>query len=235
VNAQPANVEADAALFTFTDVTVVGSDGRHRLHGVDTALPTGGVTALVGPSGSGKSTLLRCCNRLEATTGGAIRFRGVPLESFDPLDLRRRVAMVFQRPTPFAGTVRDNLLVAAADLTDAGAGALLTRVHLDESFLDRDATELSGGEAQRMCLARSLAVEPDVMLMDEVTSSVDHVAKGVLESLARALSAAGMSIIWVTHDLDQAARLADHTVVLIDGRVADDATAAAYLNGASDE
>lgn len=216
-------------MFTFDDVTVIGPDGRHRLDGVDTTFSAEGFTALVGPSGSGKSTLLRCCNRLEVATEGEIRFRGDPIGSLDPLVLRRRVAMVFQRPTPFPGTVRDNLRIAASELDDAGAGELLTRVHLDASFLDRDATELSGGEAQRMCLARSLAVEPEVVLMDEVTSSVDHVAKGVLESLAKDLSAAGMSIIWVTHDLDQAARLADRTVVLMHGRVADGETAAAYL------
>jgi putative ABC transport system ATP-binding protein len=214
-----------AALFTFDRVSV-GTPGAWRLHEADGEVADAGVTAIVGPSGSGKSTLLRCCNRLEAPCHGVVRFRGDDVATMDPLRLRRRVGMVFQRPTPFAGTARDNLRVADPRLDDAAAAALLERVRLDASFLDRDASRLSGGEAQRLCLARSLAARPEVLLMDEVTSSLDGAARGALEDLARTCAAGGVRVLWVTHDLAQARRVADDLLVVLDGRIAHRAPAA---------
>jgi putative ABC transport system ATP-binding protein len=148
-----------------------------------------------------------------------VRFRGADVTTLDPLALRRRVGMVFQRPTPFAGTVRDNLEVAEPRLTDHAAGLALDRVGLAPGFLDRDARELSGGEAQRICLARTLVTRPEVVLMDEVTSSVDPAARFALEDLARGLAAVDVPVVWVTHDLDQMRRLAEHVLVLIGGRI----------------
>lgn len=182
-------------------------------------MATGGITTLVGPSGSGKSTLLRLCNRLEAPTVGTVCFRGDDVASLDPRRLRRQVGMVFQRPTPFAGTVGDNLRIARSDLDDEGAKDALARADLAPSFLDRPAHELSGGEAQRMCLARTLVTAPEVLLLDEVTSSVDTRSRDAIESMTRALVDDGIPIVWVTHDLGQARRLADHVVVLGAGRI----------------
>jgi putative ABC transport system ATP-binding protein len=216
-------------LFAFEHVSVPGLDGRWRLRDVNGSIPASGVTALLGPSGSGKSTLLRCCNRLEVPAEGVIRFRGTDLAELDVLALRRRVAMVFQRPTPFPGTCRDNLLVAEPTLDDDHARELLERVRLEPDFLDRPATELSGGEAQRLCLARSLAVGPEAVLMDEVTSSVDPAGRRALELLARSLADDGIPIVWVTHDLAQARRLADATLVIVQGRVADTSEAEDFM------
>jgi putative ABC transport system ATP-binding protein len=216
-------------LFAFDHVSVAGNAGRWRLRDINASIPATGVTALVGPSGSGKSTLLRCCNRLEAPSEGVVLFRGDDIAQLDVLRLRRRVAMVFQRPTPFPGTCLDNLRVAEPSLRAAAAAALLERVGLGPEFLDRQATELSGGEAQRLCLARSLAVDPDAVLMDEVTSSVDPAGRRALESLARSLADAGIPIVWVTHDLGQARRLADTTIVVLDGRLADADEAAGFM------
>ncbi len=206
-------------LFRFREVVLDG-EARPRLAGVDGEVRAGRVTVLVGPSGAGKSSLLRMCNRLEAPTSGTVELHGEDVAGLDPLGLRRRVGMVFQRPTPFAGTVIENLRVARGDLTPADATSLLERVALDGSFLDRPAHELSGGEAQRLCLARTLATDPEVLLMDEPTSSLDGAARSVLERLTRALVDAGVAVVWVTHDLAQMRRLADDVVVLIDGRVA---------------
>ena len=175
---------------------------------------------IVGPSGSGKSSLLRLCNRLEVADEGRVCFRGEDVRAMDPLALRRRVGMVFQTPTPFAGTVRDNLCVARADLDRPDAERVLTRVGLDPGLLDRPAGELSGGEAQRMCLARTLVTDPEVLLMDEPTSSVDPRATLALEHLARGLLAHGVVCVWVTHDLAQMRRLADRVVVVLDGVIA---------------
>jgi putative ABC transport system ATP-binding protein len=198
-------------------------------------VPEGGVTVLVGPSGSGKSTLLRCCNRLEAPDSGTVAFRGADVAGLDPLALRRRVGMVFQRPTPFAGTVRDNLLVAQPDLSEHAAELALGRVGLSGAFLGRDARALSGGEAQRVCLARTLVTTPEVVLMDEVTSSVDPAARFGLEGLARALAEVRVPVIWVTHDLEQMRRIADHVLVVVAGRIVHGGTSASLAADAPPE
>lgn len=205
-------------MFAFDAVTLVVGDTT-VLDGIDADIAGSGVTAIVGRSGSGKSTLLRCCNRLEAPSSGTIRYRGTDLSTLDPLGHRRRVAMVFQRPTAFPGTVLDNLRVAVPGL-EHGAGAdLLDRVGLPPAMLDQVADSLSGGEAQRMTLARALATEPEVLLADECTSALDDEAKATLERLARSVADAGMPVVWVTHDRSQVDRIADAVLVLDAGRV----------------
>lgn len=211
-------------LFAFEHAAVTGPQAA-RLDDVDGSIPADGVTVVVGPSGAGKSTLLRLCNRLEVADGGVVRFRGDDVAHLDPISLRRRVGMVFQRPTPFPGTVGDNLRVAEPSLSRQSEVFALRRVELAADVLDRDATELSGGEAQRMCLARTLVTDPEVVLMDEPTSSVDPAARAALEALGRSLADAGVPVVWVTHDLAQMRRIADHVVVLIAGRIAHSAAA----------
>lgn len=198
----------------------VAVEDRLRLDDACGSVPWGGVTVLVGPSGSGKSTLLRCCNRLEVPTSGRVLFGGDDVAALDPLRLRKRVGMVFQRPTPFPGTVRENLQVAEPLITEATAASAIGQVGLGAGFLDRVATELSGGEAQRVCLARTLVTNPEVVLMDEVTSSVDPAQRLGLEELARSLAASGVGVLWVTHDLTQMRRVADYVLVIIEGRIA---------------
>jgi putative ABC transport system ATP-binding protein len=205
-------------LFTFEAVGVDTPEGP-VLDGIDLRVPLAGITVLVGPSGSGKSTLLRLCNRLEAPTRGHVFFRGHDLATLDPLVHRRRVGMVFQQPTPFGGTVRDNLRVAAPEADEAAMRQAMDRAHLGAEFLDRRAGELSRGESQRTCLARALIVGPEVLLMDEPTSALDETASRALEHLGRTLADAGVPVIWVTHDLDQARRLADCVVTLEAGRI----------------
>jgi len=219
------------SLFRFEEVVVEGDGGARILDGVSVEVPDTGITVLAGPSGAGKSTLLRLGNRLQVPTAGRVSYRGDDIAGLDPLALRRRVGMVFQRPALFPGTVRDNLLVARPDGDAPTFAALLERCALPGAFLDRTADDLSGGEAQRACLARTLVNGPETLLMDEPTSSVDPATTTVLEDLARGLAGQGTPVVWVTHDLAQVARLADHRIVLVRGRVADGATAAAYLAG----
>jgi putative ABC transport system ATP-binding protein len=209
---------AGPALFAFEGVELRTGD-QVRLDGVDAAVPDGAVTVIVGASGSGKSTLLRLCNRLEAPTAGTVRFRGMDLREVDVRAHRRRVGMLFQRPTPFAGTVRDNLTVARPRLTDTEGEALLERVGLPPAFLDRQADRLSGGEAQRMCLARTLATKPEVLLSDEATSSLDPESTQRLEVLALALRDIGIPVVWVTQEPEQIDRIADHALRVDRGRV----------------
>lgn len=211
---------ASAAL-SFEAVRVTASDGSELLHGIDLDVVRGRLSVLVGASGSGKSTLLRLANRLEVPSVGRVLVDGEDAATLDPLALRRRVGMVFQRPTPFAGTVRDNLLAAARGSTEVTMVAALQRVGLDGDLLDRQADDLSGGEAQRMCLARTLLTGPEVVLMDEVTSALDPVSRRGVEGLARGLVDDGLTVVWVTHDLLQADRVADDVVVLVEGRIAE--------------
>jgi putative ABC transport system ATP-binding protein len=205
------------ALFELEAVTVAGV-ARPRLADVTLALDDAGVTVLQGPSGAGKSTLLRLLNRLEAPDDGTVCYRGEDLAARDVLAHRREVGMVFQAPVLFPGTVADNLAVAAP--LDPPA-ELLERAGLDAGFLTRDGGTLSGGEAQRVCLARALATRPRVLLMDEPTSALDPEASRIIEQLARALADDGVPIILVSHDRGQSARLGDRVVSLAGGRVVD--------------
>jgi putative ABC transport system ATP-binding protein len=212
-------------LFEFHDVVVAVDDGRRILDGVTAEVPDDGITVLAGPSGSGKSTLLRLCNRLEVPTSGVVRFRGDDVASLDPLAHRRKVGMVFQRPTPFAGTVRDNLLVAVPGAGPEQLVEALEQAALDRSMLDRVADDLSGGEQQRLCLARTMITRPEVLLMDEPTSSLDPEATKLLEQAIHDLVTGGLGVtgglrvIWVTHDPAQARRLGDHRLLVEAGRV----------------
>lgn len=219
-----------ADLFEFDDVRV-DLGGRPVLHLDDLRITDHGITVLAGPSGSGKSTLLRLCNRLEAPSAGTVRFRGTDVAELDPLAHRRRVGMVFQRPATFPGSVRDNLLVACRDADDDLFVDVLGRAGLDADFLSRRADDLSGGEAQRVCLARTLATRPEVLLLDEPTSSLDAGSSRALEQLARGLADGGVPLLWVSHDLAQVRRIADEVVVLDGGRVADGTAKAAFLDG----
>ena len=213
-----ANIRRVGALFSFEGVGVAFG-GTPVLVDVHLELPEGGCTVLVGPSGSGKSTLLRLCNRLEVPAAGVVRFRGQDVAHLDVLGHLRRVGMVFQRPVAFGGSVLDNLRVACPDLGRGAATEALERVGLPASFLDREQATLSGGEGQRACLARTLLTEPEVLLLDEPTSSLDPDAAAGLERLALGLTDRGASLLWVTHDRAQADRLADRLVVVGGGRV----------------
>lgn len=213
-------VDQDAdndVVFEFLDV-VVERQGVRALDGLTAAIPAHGVTAVFGPSGSGKSTLLRLCNRLELPTSGRASFYDSDIAGLDPLWLRRRVGMCFQRPTPFPGTVADNLRAADPDAPDARMRETLGRVALSGSWLDRDVAGLSGGEAQRVCLARTLMARPQVLLLDEPTSAVDTEAAEVIERAVRELAADGIPALWVTHNSAQVARAADRVLRLESGR-----------------
>jgi putative ABC transport system ATP-binding protein len=198
---------------------IVRRAGRRVLDEVTARIPAAGITVISGPSGAGKTTLLRLCNRLEIPDGGVVRYHGQPLDVLDPLTLRRRVGMVFQRPTPFPGSVADNLAVAHPDAGTEEMAVALTRVALDPGLLGQEARTLSGGELQRMCLARTLVTRPETLLLDEPTSALDDQPKEVFEHTARDLGGQGITIIWVTHDGAQAGRVADRVYRLLDGHL----------------
>jgi ABC-type methionine transport system ATPase subunit len=183
-------------------------------------MPGGSITAIVGPSGAGKSTLLRAINRLIEPTAGEVYLDGKPTSGMDPLDLRRRVGMVFQLPGLFGATVEEATLYGARLAgKDADAGQLLEMAGLDASFKDKAPHALSVGEQQRVSIARTLALEPEALLMDEPTSALDEAARRRIEDLIRELNASlGLTLVVVSHDLDQVERVADRVVVLVRGR-----------------
>ncbi len=216
------------------DVHVVRG-GTVVLDGVTAQIAPGRCTALAGPSGAGKSTLLRLLDRLEEPTSGAVLLHGRALPSYDVLEVRRRVGLVQQAPVLLGDTVMADLRTGRPALTEAEAHDLLARAGLGDQPLDRSTASLSGGEAQRLCLARALAVCPEVLLLDEPTSALDAVAAMSVERVVRALVADGLTAVLVSHDLRQARRLADDVVVLRAGRVeeAGPADESPYLAGVS--
>jgi putative ABC transport system ATP-binding protein len=190
------------------------------------------VFTVLGPSGAGKSTLLRVVNRLIEPSEGRVLLDGASAMDLPVQVLRRRVGMVFQAAALFDGTVMDNVLygprlqgelMGQADGARERASELLHRVGLPDDFCDKPASELSGGEAQRVCLARALANGPEVLLLDEPTASLDPTAaRHVEELLARLADETDLTFLFVTHDLRQARRIGDRGLLLVDGRVVEE-------------
>lgn len=190
----------------------------------------GRVTSLIGPSGSGKSSLLRCLNRLWEPPAGTVFLDGTDITELEVLQLRRRVGILFQSAVLFEGTVRDNVAygprLRGRPLSDRRIQELLAMTGLNAEFIDRPAQQLSGGQAQRVALARTLANEPEVLLLDEPTSALDPAAVQRIERTVLDLrERLGLTVVWVSHDLEQLERTADWVVLLIDGRVAESAAA----------
>jgi putative ABC transport system ATP-binding protein len=184
---------------------------------VTLSIPAGS-TALLGPSGSGKSTLLRLLNRLADPDEGVVRFHDEDVRELDPLELRQRVGLVPQLPAPVPGSVEDNVCFGPRLHGRAVDPERAVRLAgLDSDFLDRDASRLSVGEQQRVMLARALALEPEVLLLDEPTASLDSAATAAVEDALSSLP--DISLVLVTHDPGQADRLAHRTVQLQDGQV----------------
>jgi putative ABC transport system ATP-binding protein len=197
--------------------------GKPLVDGISVRIQTGEVLAVVGPSGAGKSSFLRLLNRLDEPTGGAVLIKGQDYREIAPRELRRRVGMVMQTAYLFPGTVATNIAfgprqrgeIATAD----HIAALLDRVGLP-GYQDRDVTNLSGGEAQRVSVARTLANAPEVLLLDEPTSALDEAsARGIEELLLGIVRERRMTCVIVTHNRLQAARIADQAMVLEAGRL----------------
>ncbi|MFB6090224.1 MAG: ATP-binding cassette domain-containing protein [Halobellus sp.] len=199
-------------------------DGDPIVRDVDLAIAAGETLTVVGPSGAGKSTLLRLLNRLDEPTAGTVFLDGTDYRTIPPTDLRSRVGMVPQDPALRDGTVRENVTVGPrlrGETIDPGRPeALLESVDLG-GYADRNVADLSGGERQRVAIARTLLVDPEVLLLDEPTASLDPEAKAQIEALlADLLADAERTVVFVTHDAAQVNRIADRVVRFVDGRIA---------------
>jgi len=204
--------------FRLEQVTVTRGPAT-LLEQVSVSIPAGRCTAVTGPSGAGKSTLLRLLNRLDEPTTGRITLDGVPIAELDVLALRRRAGLVAQTSVLLTDRVLDEVRVGRHDLPEAGAVELLARVGLEPSFTVRATAELSGGEVQRLCLARALAVEPNVLLLDEPTSALDGASAEVIGALVGDYVSAGGTIVLVSHDQSLIESVAAQVLVLDCGRL----------------
>jgi phosphate transport system ATP-binding protein len=203
-------------------------DGNRAVADVDLEIAKNEITALIGPSGCGKSTLIRCLNRMNdliptATVTGKVMYHGQDLygEEVDAVEVRKRIGMVFQKPNPFPKSIFDNIAfgprILGLDNVDDRVEHALQRSALWEEVknrLDSNAFGMSGGQQQRLCIARALAVDPDVILMDEPCSALDPISTGKIEDLMMELKE-NYSIVIVTHNMQQAARVSDMTAFLI--------------------
>jgi putative ABC transport system ATP-binding protein len=192
--------------------------GRTVLRSVSARFQRAAVTAVVGPSGSGKTSFLRCLNRLDEPRKGRVLLDDVDVRTLAPTELRRRVGMIFQTPVVFEGGVAENLRYGLSEISEADLVAGLEAAGLPPSFLGRESSALSVGQAQRVCIARALVREPDVLLMDEPTSAPDKDAAARIEALITELAERDLTIVLVTHNLLQA-RLASRGFLLVDGRI----------------
>jgi phosphate transport system ATP-binding protein len=216
--------EGRETVFQLDKVTISYS-GKPAIRDVDLSVHRNLVTAFIGPSGCGKTTLLRSLNRMNdlipgASVDGRISYHGHDLNAsnVDPVELRRRIGMVFQRPNPFPKSIYDNVaygmrLHGMKDDLDGRVERALTHAALWDEVKHRlkaSALSLSGGQQQRLCIARALAIEPDVVLMDEPASALDPISTQHVEDLVESLKAE-YTIIIVTHNMQQSARVADIT------------------------
>ena len=212
------------AIFELERVNVAYG-GKPAVRDISFGIAKNEITALIGPSGCGKSTLLRCLNRMNdlvpgATVAGSIRYHGQDLygPTIDPVEVRKRIGMVFQKPNPFPKSIYDNIafgprvLGMKGDMDEIVERALRRGALWDEvkDRLKTNAFGMSGGQQQRLCIARALATDPDVILMDEPCSALDPISTGKIEDLMLELRER-YSIVIVTHNMQQAARVSDMT------------------------
>ncbi len=235
---RPRRIERDSTGDAHAQPTVIGAQNLDVYYGETQALrdvtleiPERRVTALIGPSGCGKSTFLRSINRMNdriesARVEGELYFlgRNVYADDVDPVALRRKIGMVFQQPNPFPKSVYDNVAYGPrVQDTDADLDAIVERSlrraalwEEVENQLGKSATALSGGQQQRLCIARAIAVDPEVILMDEPASALDPIATAKIEELIADL-AEEYTVVIVTHNMQQAARISDRTAVFLTG------------------
>ena len=252
IQAAPAG-EKNEPLLRTKDVTVTYDLTHEALHKTSLSFEAGQVTALIGPSGCGKSTFLRCLNLMnreisKCSVGGQIFYHGhdinTPKENL--FELRKSIGMVFQQPTPFRKSIRENILFAPKK-----HGRVKTRAEEDELVetslrqaalwdevkdkLTQSAHALSGGQQQRLCIARTLAMKPDVVLFDEPCSALDPISTFSIEETIRDIASPGICEIIVTHNMEQATRVSDRTAFFYVGDMIETGTTQQIFSSPKDQ
>ena len=221
-------------IFSCKNVNLYYENGKkHALKNINIDIYKNKVTAFIGPSGCGKSTLLRCFDRMNDLVDGCkiegdIQFSGQDINTINTIYLRTKVGMVFQQPNPFPMSIKNNVMYGPKcqgerrkDYLNQLVQESLTEASLYDEVkdeLNKNATALSGGQQQRLCIARTLAMKPDVILMDEPTSALDPIATAKIEELIKELKKK-YTIVIVTHNMQQAARISDYTAFFMLGEL----------------
>ena len=201
-------------------------DDVHILKNITGSFPKGKITTLVGPSGAGKTTLLKLCNGLISPTSGEIYIHEKPILTYEPVELRRHVGIALQSAPMVKGTVFHNLALPlelqGEKMPEQNAVEILEDVGLDKQFLHRKTDDLSGGQRQKVSIARTLINRSEILLLDEITSALDRSSLHEIEELIVKINRKyGVTIIWITHNLQQALSIGDYTWVLMDGQVSE--------------
>ncbi|MBM7839157.1 putative ABC transport system ATP-binding protein [Alkalihalobacillus xiaoxiensis] len=200
------------------------ANGHSIIKGLTGSFAKGKITAIVGPSGAGKTTLFRLCNGMRSIDSGQILIDQKPIDAFEPTALRKKVGVVLQQATMLSGTVHENvalpLTLTGKALPQANAEQSLKEVGLEKELLTRKSKDLSGGQKQKLSIARTLLNQPEVLLLDEITSSLDRVSQHDIEQLIQMINRTyGTTIIWITHNLEQARQIGQDVWVMMDGQL----------------
>ncbi|HLR52066.1 MAG TPA: phosphate ABC transporter ATP-binding protein, partial [Candidatus Avamphibacillus sp.] len=196
------------------------ADGIDILLDITAFFPKGEITSLVGPSGAGKTTVFKLCNGLRSPSKGKIYFNEQSMNTYEPVQLRRQIGLALQDATVISGTVRENLALPLTLqdklLSEETANEYMDLVGLNKDLLNRDARDLSGGQRQKLSIARTLINQPDVLLLDEITSSLDQISRKDIEQLILKINKKyETTIIWITHSMEQARLISDYTWVMM--------------------
>jgi putative ABC transport system ATP-binding protein len=200
------------------------SEDNHILKNITGSFFEGTITTLVGPSGAGKTTLLKLCNGLISPNSGEIYIKDKKISSYDPVELRRLAGIALQSAPMINGNVLDNiglpLTLKGKRIAEAVAMELLQDVGLSEEYLHRSVRDLSGGQRQKVSIARTLVNHPQILLLDEITSALDRVSQIEIEELIVKINKKyGVTIVWITHNLQQALEIGTYTWVMMNGEL----------------
>lgn len=199
------------------------SNGKTILENISFNMEKGDFMSIIGLSGSGKSTLLKLISHLISPTDGDIRINGKDIYEYDPIELRKNISYCFQIPYLFGDKVRENIefpyYIRNLKLDNKRVGELFSMFHMDMDILNQDIKSISGGERQRIALIRNLLFQPEILLLDEVTSALDEKNTGIVEEIIDSLNEEGTTILWVTHNLEQSRRYANKLLTLELGKI----------------
>lgn len=199
------------------------SDNTEILKGISFEVKKGDCISIVGASGSGKSTMLKLCADLITASSGEIIFDGRDYLIYNPLELRKRISYCIQIPYLFGDTVRDNLefpfKIRKEPLDKEKIITLLNRFGLEDDIINKNIDSLSGGEKQRICIIRNLVYTPEILLLDEATSALDKDTAKRVEEYIKELNALGVTVLWITHSIEQSRGIFNKTIVVSDGKI----------------
>lgn len=202
------------------------NEGKSVLNKVTLNINTGEFISVVGPSGSGKSTFFKLCCNLISPTSGSIIFKGKNFMDYDPVELRKSIVYCFQTPLLFGSTVKQNIYypysIRGLKPDERRVNELFSTFHMSQDFLDNEVKNLSGGEKQRIALIRSLLFNPEILLLDEVTSALDKDNTELVEGIINSLNKQGVTVLWITHNLEQSRKNARRLITIDEGEISSD-------------